>query len=247
MRKTLIFVMLLAIGLPGFAGPEKQSEEEIINTIRDRIMTSRPDLPISDIFPSQLDGFYDASLPGGQTLHISSDGKYLFTGDLYEIKEVGLVNLTETSRSVQRKHLLDDLDESEMLVFAPPKELIKATITVFTDIDCTYCRKLHKEVPELNRLGIAVRYLAYPRAGTSSESYDKFVSAWCADNPKVALTRAKNNQPIEEKTCDNPVAAQYKLGSTMGVNSTPSLVYEDGSMDPGYMPAAKLAERLGIM
>lgn len=187
------------------------------------------------------------SLLGGQTLYISSDGKYLFAGDLYEILEVGLVNLTETGRSVQRKRLLDALDESEMLVFAPPKEMIKATVTVFTDIDCTYCRKLHREVPELNRLGIAVRYLAYPRAGTSSESYNKFVSAWCADNPKAALTKAKNNQPIEEKTCDNPVAAQYKLGSTMGVNSTPSLVYEDGSMDPGYMPAAKLAERLGIL
>ncbi|HIG41747.1 MAG: DsbC family protein [bacterium] len=247
MRKTLIFVILLVIGLPGFAKPEKQSEEEIINTIRARLSTARPDLPIPDIFPSQLEGFYYVSLLGGQTLYISSDGKYLFAGDLYEILEVGLVNLTETGRSVQRKRLLDALDESEMLVFAPPKEMIKATVTVFTDIDCTYCRKLHREVPELNRLGIAVRYLAYPRAGTSSESYNKFVSAWCADNPKAALTKAKNNQPIEEKTCDNPVAAQYKLGSTMGVNSTPSLVYEDGSMDPGYMPAAKLAERLGIL
>ena len=247
MRKILLFVTLFVIGLSGVASADNQSEQATINTIRERLLAARPDLPITDVFASELDGFYDANLPGGQTLHISSDGRYLFTGDLYEVTDSGLVNLTETSRSIQRKKLLDALDESEMLVFAPPKELTKATVTVFTDIDCTYCRKLHKEVPELNRLGMAVRYLAYPRAGTGSESYNKFVSAWCADNPKLALTRAKNNQAIEEKTCDNPVAAQYILGGVMGVNSTPSLVYEDGSMDPGYLPAASLAARLGLM
>ena len=99
----------------------------------------------------------------------------------------------------------------------------------------------------MNRLGIAVRYLAFPRAGPKSASYDKIVSAWCADNPKIALTRAKAGQEIEARTCENPVAAQYQLGGTMGVNSTPSLVFEDGSMNPGYLPAASLAEKLGLM
>ncbi len=247
MRKLLVLLVLFGLGLPCFAEPDNRSEEEVIKTIRDRLSSARPDLPVKEIHKSKVDGIYDAVLRGGQTLHVTRDAKHLFTGDVYEITEnAGLVNLTELVKTEQRKKILDGLDESEMLVFAPPKDLIKATVTVFTDIDCTYCRKLHNEVPEMNRLGIAIRYLAFPRAGTKSASYDKFVSAWCADDPKKALTRAKNSQSIEKKTCDNPVAAQYELGSTMGVNSTPSLIYEDGSMDPGYLPASKLAARLGL-
>jgi len=101
-------------------------------------------------------------------------------------------------------------------------------------------------VPELNRLGIAVRYLAYPRAGIDSNSYDKIVSAWCADDPQKAITLAKLGQEIDHATCDNPVAAQYELGNEIGVTGTPALVYEDGTMVPGYVPAEKLAAQLGI-
>ncbi len=242
MRK-LIFGVLIMVTLP-VIGDELQS---ITDNIRDRVLAVRPDLPIEDVKPSSLPGFYDVSLPGGQTLHFTEDGRYFFTGDLYEVTSEKLVNVTEQSRTKERKVILDQLDESEMLVFSPVKEMVKATVTVFTDIDCTYCRKLHQEVPEMNRLGIAVRYLAFPRAGPKSASYDKIVSAWCADNPKIALTRAKAGQEIEARTCENPVAAQYQLGGTMGVNSTPSLVFEDGSMNPGYLPAASLAEKLGLM
>jgi thiol:disulfide interchange protein DsbC len=157
------------------------------------------------------------------------------------------VNVSEQGRTEKRKQQMSLLDESQMLVFAPSKERIKATITVFTDIDCGFCRKLHKEVPELNRLGIAVRYLAYPRAGMGSDSYDKYVSAWCADNPKIAFTKAKAGQEIEERTCANPVAEQFQLGGLMGINSTPSLIYDDGRLDPGYLPAEKLAAKLGVL
>jgi|TARA_B110000967_G_scaffold67375_1_gene69675 thiol:disulfide interchange protein DsbC len=226
---------------------EAVSLDEITQRIIARIAEVRPDLPITSVTASPLAGFYDAALPGGQILHFSADAKYFFTGDLYEVQDVGLVNVTEKSRTDARKQMLAQLDESEMLVFSPPKGLVKATVTVFTDIDCSYCRKLHKEIPDLNRLGIAVRYLAYPRAGIDSESYDKYVSAWCADNPKIALTRAKNGQAIEDRTCENPVAAQFQLGGEFGVNSTPSIIHEDGTLMPGYLPADKLAETLGIL
>jgi thiol:disulfide interchange protein DsbC len=140
--------------------------------------------------------------------------------------------------------LLEALDESEMVVFAP--ENPQKTVTVFTDFDCTYCRKLHQEVPVLNELGIAVRYLAYPRAGVGSASYDKMVSAWCADDPNTALTDAKMGKAIPQKTCANPVAKQYRLGDDFGVTGTPALILEDGQLLPGYMPASALAARLGI-
>lgn len=214
--------------------------------IRNRITHILPEVPVEAVQKSTLPGFYEVTLSGGQVLFMTEDGKHFLTGDLYELTTAGIVNLSEEVRNRHRKDLLDSLDVSDMVVFAPPEDQIKATLTVFTDVDCGYCRKLHKEVPELNRMGIAIHYLAYPRAGIGSHSYDKIVSAWCADDPQKALTLAKLGQEIEQRTCENPVAKQYELGNEMGVTGTPALVYEDGTLIPGYMPADRLAQRLGV-
>jgi thiol:disulfide interchange protein DsbC len=133
-----------------------------------------------------------------------------------------------------------------MIVFSP-KGQVKASVTVFTDVDCGYCQKLHEEVPALNAKGIEVRYLAYPRAGIGSPSYNKIVSAWCANDQQDALTKLKRRQPIPTNICaGNPVAAQFALGGKMGVRGTPALVLESGRLLPGYMPADRLAAELGV-
>lgn len=214
--------------------------------IRARLAAARPDIPILEIQPTKMPGIYAVSLPAGQVLHFSADGEFFFTGDLYQVAEQ-LVNVSEQGRALGRKAMLDEMDESQMVVFSPAKERVKATLTVFTDIDCVFCRKLHNEVPELNRLGIAVRYLAYPRSGTDSPGYQKLVSTWCADNPQIAMTRAKAGEDIPETQCINPVAAQFELGGRLGVNSTPSVLYEDGTLVPGYKTAADFAKELGIL
>lgn len=238
--KTILFSLLVVSSLISGLVIAKSPED-----VRASLLKARPGLPIETIAESPIKGMYTVNLKGGQqVLHITDDGVFFIAGDLYQVTEAELVNVTESSRNGKRKELLDSLDESEMLVYAPEKRL--KTVTVFTDIDCTYCRKLHQEVPALNELGIAVRYLAYPRAGISSGSYDKLVSAWCADDPQAALTDAKAGKQIPAKTCANPVAKHYRLGSSFGVNGTPALVLEDGELLPGYMPAAALAAKLGI-
>jgi len=215
--------------------------------IRARLKISRPELGIIEIRPSPVSGFYEVLMAVGQTFYFSEDGLHFFTGDLYEVKLGGLANVSEENRTQERKEIVDGLDESEMLIFSPPEELVKVTVTVFTDIDCVYCRKLHNEIPELNRLGIAVRYLAYPRSGVQTASYDKYVSAYCSETPNIALTKAKMGEKIPSKTCKNPVAQQLMLGSRLGVNSTPTLIFEDGTLQPGYAPAKTLAAQLGIL
>lgn len=175
---------------------------------------------------------------------MTEDVQYLITGDLYQVANNGLLNLTEIERNDYRKTSIAAIDESEKLVFAPERE--KASITVFTDVDCGYCRKLHKEVPELNRMGIAIRYLAYPRAGIQSSTYKKMVSVWCAENPQAALTKAKQGQEIPERNCENPVARHFLLGNEFGVTGTPALVLEDGRLISGYLPAKDLAALLGV-
>lgn len=223
-----------------------ENEAAVIDQIQDRLLSARPDLPIEAIEKSAIGDYYSIRVQGGMVLYVNESGDHFFAGDLYFVESAGFVNATEKARTGERKQLLDSLDESEMIVFAPAKDMIRQTITVFTDIDCGYCRKLHQEVPELNRLGIAVRYLAYPRAGVGSGSYDKAVSAWCADNQQLAMTRSKAGQEIEKKTCSNPVAAQFALGDQFGVNGTPAILYEDGTLQPGYLPASEMARRLGI-
>jgi thiol:disulfide interchange protein DsbC len=237
--KNVLLCLLVMSSFIASSGYAKSQEE-----VKAWLLQVRPDIPIESVTESPLDGFYTLNLTGGTMLHITRDGLYFLTGDLYQVTASELVNLTENSRNGKRKALLDSLDESEMLVFAP--EHVKKTVTVFTDVDCTYCRKLHREVPAMNELGIAIRYLAYPRAGIGSPTYDVMVSAWCADDPKTALTKAKAGETIPAKTCPNPVAKQYQLGGEMGVNGTPALLLEDGTLLPGYLPADALAARLGI-
>lgn len=209
------------------------------------LLEANPDLPLGRISESPLPGFYEVSV-GGTTLYVHRSGGHFFAGDLFFVAATGFVNATEENRMSRRRDMLAALDESEMLVFSPPPDKVGTSITVFTDIDCGYCRQLHREVPTLNRYGIAVRYLAFPRAGIGSASYDKIVSAWCADNPQDALTRAKAGREIEQRNCANPVARQYAMAGELGVTGTPAIVYESGYLQSGYLPAEEMARRLGV-
>ncbi len=237
-----ILLSLLVWGLFAYDASALSPDE-----IRLRLHKARPDIPVLSVKESSsIDGFYEVMLPGGQTLFVTVDGEHFIAGDLYRVTGSEFVNLSEEKRNVDRKALIGAVDEAEKLIFSPPGDQVKATINVFTDVDCGFCRKLHRDVPELNRMGIAVKYLAYPRAGLQSKSYEKTVSVWCADDPREALTRAKRGEEIPHRTCDNPVAEQYRLGNEIGVTGTPAIVHSDGTLQPGYLPAEEMAARLGI-
>lgn len=229
----------------GLAVADSASKENLAPKLVERLTAVRPDLPIESVSKTPLDGIYALELPGGSTIYGTKNGEYLFVGDLYQLTDSALVNVTESGRDGRRQELLASVDAGSMIAFAPDGP-VKATLNVFTDVDCGYCRKLHQEVPELNAMGIAVRYLAYPRAGIGSGSYDKVVSAWCADDKQTAITRLKMGQALTPATCANPVADHYELGKQMGVTGTPAIVLESGRLLPGYMPAADLAAAIGV-
>jgi thiol:disulfide interchange protein DsbC len=212
----------------------------------DNLAQSIPGLTVKSVEPSKMPGLFQVETSSGEILFSSVDGRFFVTGDLYTTENNKLVNLSEVKRESDRVQKIDAISNDQKIVF-PAKGELKGKIAVFTDIDCGYCRKLHKEVPELNSMGIEVSYLAYPRAGVNSESYNKYVSAWCADDKLSALTQAKNGQEIESKVCANPVSAQFNLGREIGISGTPAIILQDGSLIPGYINAQKIGQALGVL
>jgi thiol:disulfide interchange protein DsbC len=216
-----------------------------IDTVLAKLKALRPDLPIEGASAAPIPGMITIELSGGSSLYATADGKYLIAGDLYQMGDT-LVNLAEQARDEKRKALIAGVSVNDMAVF-PAQGHRKAVITVFTDVDCGYCRKLHLEVPAMNKMGVEVRYLAYPRSGVGSPSYDKLVTAWCSTNRQDAITRMKRGEELPPKTCVNPVAHEYELGQMAGLTGTPAIVLEDGRMLPGYMSADELGHLLGII
>ena len=210
-----------------------------------KLKSLRPDMPIKTVRESQFDGLLVLELEDGGILYGTADGRFLFAGDMYAVESDGFVNLTDAIRADRRMALLADVREEDMIVFQADGER-KAYVNIFTDVDCGYCRQLHQEIADINALGIEVRYLAFPRAGIDSESYDKIVSAWCSNDRQRAITELKLGKSIPERSCPNPVEAQMELGNQVGVSGTPALVTADGRLIPGYLPAATLAQALGL-
>lgn len=201
---------------------------------------------LSRFFPgAELTGFKDLGIAnivefniGAQVLYTSKDGRFLFKGNVFDL--VTQENLTEQSQQVSRLSALGELGEENMLVYKPKEQ--KSFITVFTDVDCYYCRKLHEEIDQYMEKGIAVRYLFRPLKG--KKSFDKSVGVWCSKNPQEAMTNAKNGRRIQTGKCENPIAKQMALGDDFGINGTPAIILQNGKMIPGYRPVADIAKLL---
>ncbi len=205
---------------------------------------SQNQLEIVSLNATALPNIYEVELNTGEVLYSDISGDYLFAGDMYQTTAEGLLNLSANKRQERNSDKIAQIPEEEMIIFTP--EVVKATITVFTDVDCTYCRALHRDLEKLMAAGIEVRYMAYPRGGENAESYTKMISVWCSDDRAKALTQAKNGQDLPERNCDSPILAHYKLGNELGISGTPALVFPDGRVIPGYLETERLVEMLNI-
>jgi thiol:disulfide interchange protein DsbC len=196
---------------------------------------------VEDLRPSPIPGVYEL-VQGADISYLTADGKYFFDGNLYDMDS--RENLTEAVRARARLAMISAVPESQMVIFSPKNPLY--TITVFSDVDCAYCRKLHSEIAELNRLGVRVRYLFFPRTGPNTNSWKKAEVVWCSPDRNEALTRAKSGAQLDmTKTCDaTPVARDYALGQSIGVRGTPAIVTERGDYIAGYMPPRDLVQQI---
>lgn len=237
MFKRMLAVLVLLSVWSGVASAQLKalSEDEIKAKI-----SSTVGFTVNAVADAPIDGLLQLSTDKG-LFYLSEDGTYFMQARIYNL-DAGMRNETE--------HALVDLRKDGAKRFSDTAIEFKAknekhVITVFTDITCGYCRKLHEEIGQYNDLGITVRYLAYPRSGLNSKGYRDMVSVWCATDPHEALTAAKAGDKVLSARCDNVVAEQYSFGQQIGVNGTPNIILPDGTLIPGYQPAAVLAQALG--
>ncbi len=240
-KKLLLGASLSAVLLTAFVTTEAKvaetSNSETLTMLTEKLTAKFKSAP-SSIKLSSVPNLYEV-MYGTEVVYVSSDGKYFIAGDMISME--GRKNMTEIAKRGIRKNIMDRQDNKPVTFKAKDE---KHVVQVFTDIDCPYCAKLHREVPALNAKGITIEYLMFPRAGLASQSFKKAVSMWCSDDNRQAMTDAKERKEIETKTCDNPIAAQYNLGGEVGVTGTPALVTSSGRLIPGYMPADRLAAML---
>ena len=245
-KLQLVIGSIVLLATSWLVQAEAGTADDPVVVIKQRLAEAVPGLKIVKVSPSPITGIYEVESNNPNLIYISADGKYFVAGDIYQVEDGRITNLAEARREQTRAELIHSVDESKQVVFKPEGMEPKAKVTVFTDVDCGYCRKLHGEVARMNELGIQVNYMAFPRAGIGSSSYNKMVSVWCADDQQTAMTEAKAGKMPASKTCENPVAEQYELGNQIGVNGTPAIVLEDGRLIPGYVPADSLAKGLGL-
>ena len=220
---------------PAQPPPARGGQDEIRAQIAKRL-----EIRVEDVRPSPIAGLYEVR-SGAEVGYVSTDGRFYVDGDVFDMTSKH--NLTEETRKKGRLALLAGVKDADAIVF-DAKGPVRHTVTVFTDVDCVHCRRMHSEIAELTRLGIRVRYLMFPRGGPGTESWRKAESVWCSADRKDALTRAKRGEALAPGKCDTPVAAQYELGRQMGVTGTPGIVTETGEFLAGYANAAYLAAYL---
>ena len=216
------------------------SADAELEAVRAKISGMFKEIEPQHVNPGPLDGWYTVA-KGAIVAYISADGRYLMQGELIDLEQN--MNLTENARSEARVEMMSAIPDEQLIVFTPKD--VKHSVSVFTDIDCTFCRRLHAQIDEYLAEGIEVRYLLYPRNGPASASWVKAERVWCSDDRNEALTRAKQDQQFQTRDCDASVVhSHYAAGQDVGLRGTPAIVTEDGTLVSGYMEPAELSNAL---
>lgn len=225
------------------AETEAEVSDEVEAKVLSKFREARPDIQFADVSATEFPGLYQVEFSQGGVIYVSESGDFFLSGQLFKIQKEGVVNLTEQGLTKKRKAILAGIDKRDMITFPAEGDDIK-DIYVFTDVSCGFCVKLHNEIADLGKLGIRVNYLAYPRGGANAKAYSTMQSVWCSDDPQGAMTAAKAGERVQENKCSSTtVLDQFALGNRVGVSGTPAIVFEDGSLMPGYRPSAELAFR----
>ena len=193
---------------------------------------------VREITYSQERDIFIVDIGDIQPIYVLPNTEYIILGDIFSLKGDKPESETEKDKGKLRLKILADLNQESFIKFKSNNE--KTILTVFTDVECTYCRKFHSEIDEYLANGVSINYLAFPRTGIDSSSYEKMVAAWCSNEKKESITNLKNDIDIEMNSCENPVENHFEIGRRIGVTGTPAIITQTGLLLPGYIPANEL-------
>lgn len=246
-KSLAILPVIIVLAGQGALAQSTAADEAALQTLRARLAisleaASQNQIQVLALNPTPMTDMVQVELNTGEILYTDITGEFLFAGDMLQSGSEGMINLSLQTRQSRTVEKIAAIPTEEMIIFEPKET--RAVITVFTDVDCQYCRALHRDLEKLLDLGIEVRYIAYPRGGAQAGSFQKMISVWCSDDRRKTLSQAKNGQNLPERECDNPVLKHYALGNEIGISGTPALILADGRVIPGYMDSDRLAALL---
>jgi thiol:disulfide interchange protein DsbC len=221
------------------------SAKTIEQSISDKLETSLAKLKVASVVKTAWPGMYEVALESGAILFSDENAEYLMVGEMLSFtKDKRIVNLSQQKFQKTVAKELAAVPEKQQIIYTAENE--KTSITVFTDISCFYCKKLHKAIPELQENGVTVKYMAFPRAGANSDIAEQMSAIWCAKDKAKAMTLAKQNGRVEVNECDSPVAQQFFMGNKLGVSATPTIFTEEGEKIAGFASVGDLLNTLGL-
>ena len=234
--KKLLFIFILIFS------SDMKSDELLISSKINAVLPEG--MSVQSVKESQIKNLFIVDIGDLQPIYASKNGEFFFYGELYAVEGNTLQNTTKDEINLKRKSILDEaLPKDDFISFKSQNE--KYRVTIFTDVDCGYCRKFHNEIKDFNDLGITVNYVAFPRSGLDSISYNKIVTAWCSEDPKSTLTKMKQGKDVQLSLCqDHPVETHFLLGQKIGITGTPAIIKSNGELLPGYLPPEELLNRL---
>jgi len=235
MKIFLIILILIFV-------PDAKPDELLISSKINAVLPEG--MSVQNVKESQIENLYIVDIGDLQPIYTSKNGEFFFYGELYAVNGNMLQNTTKDEINLKRKSILDEaLSEGDFITFKSDNE--KHRVIIFTDVDCGYCRKFHNEINDFNDLGITVNYVAFPRSGLASDSYNKIVTAWCSTDAKDTLTKMKQGIDVQLSMCqDHPVEKHFLLGQKIGITGTPAIIKSNGELLPGYLPPEELITRL---
>jgi thiol:disulfide interchange protein DsbC len=233
----IFFIILILIFVS-----DAKSDELLISSKINAVLPEG--MSVQSVKESMIENLYVVDIGDLQPIYASKNGEFFFYGELYAVNGNMLLNTTKDEINLKRKNILDAaLTEDDFITFKSDNE--KHRVIIFTDVDCGYCRKFHNEINDFNDLGITVNYVAFPRSGLASDSYNKIVTAWCSTAPKDTLTKMKEGEDVQLSMCQNhPVEKHFLLGQKIGITGTPAIIKSNGELLPGYLPPEELLTRL---
>jgi len=239
--KYLSLVLLFLVACAGIANAASPEVDPVIRKIQDAVVKEIPSFSTMKVGKSIIPGIYEVQVDQ-HFLYFTEDARYFFRGDLIDFKDK--INLSDERRKAYRQKILGDaLKKGDVVSFKAKDE--KSRVSVFTDIDCTYCRRLHNKMADYNKKGITIDYFFYPRAGKPSPAYDKAAKVWCAEDRNDAMTKAKTLNNFQGKICkETPIDEHVILGRKLNVRGTPYMVLEDGTDIKGFVEPEALLQRI---